>query len=80
MRGESLTFLGAHEGQVADPVIEAGKTLRNRQRSAPKLMQESKREKHRKFTSSCMFECPPWHFARLFAESLLGCGGGRERY
>jgi len=23
MRGESLTFLGAHEGQVADPVIEA---------------------------------------------------------
>jgi hypothetical protein len=23
MRGESLPFLGAHEGQVADPVIEA---------------------------------------------------------
>ena len=23
MRGESLTFLGAHEDQVADPVIEA---------------------------------------------------------
>jgi len=24
MRGESLTFLGTHEDQVADPVIEAG--------------------------------------------------------
>jgi hypothetical protein len=27
MRGESLTFLGTHEGQVADPVIEADPEL-----------------------------------------------------
>ena len=27
MRGESLIFLGAHEGQVADPVIEAHRDI-----------------------------------------------------
>src|SRR5690242_7505564 len=37
MRGESLTLLGAHEGQVADPVIEALEWIIETSKDGPPL-------------------------------------------
>jgi len=41
MRGEPLIFLGAHEGQVADPVIEAAGATRRGHTMAPEAQTPS---------------------------------------